>query len=52
MSVADGHVQANLVVLSKARALEFLVFCQRTPQPCPLLDVTLPGSPAPKLLAS
>lgn len=51
MGVADGHVQANLVVLPKAQAFEFLVFCQRNPQPCPLLDVTLPGSPVPQLLA-
>lgn len=51
MGVADGQVQANLVILPKAVAFEFLVFCQRNPKPCPLLDVTLPGSPVPELLA-
>lgn len=51
MGVADGHVQANLVVLPRDLAFEFLVFCQRNPKPCPLLDVTLPGSPVPELLA-
>lgn len=51
MGVADGHVQANLVVLPMAQAFEFLVFCQRNPKPCPLLDVTLPGSAVPQLLA-
>ncbi len=51
MGVADGHVQANLVVLPKEVAFDFLVFCQRNPKPCPLLDVTLPGSPVPELLA-
>ncbi len=51
MGVADGQVQANLVVLPKEAAFEFLVFCQRNPKPCPLLDVTLPGSPVPELLA-
>src|SRR5690606_3748157 len=51
MGVADGHVQANLVILPRAAAFEFLVFCQRNPKPCPLLDVTLPGSPVPELLA-
>lgn len=51
MGVADGQVQANLVVLPSDAAFEFLVFCQRNPKPCPLLDVTLPGSPVPELLA-
>lgn len=51
MGVADGHVQANLVVLPRDVAFEFMVFCQRNPKPCPLLDVTLPGSPVPALLA-
>ena len=51
MGVADGHVQANLVVLPRSVAFEFMVFCQRNPKPCPLLDVTLPGSPVPVLLA-
>ncbi|MFA7437923.1 putative hydro-lyase [Castellaniella sp.] len=51
MGVADGYVQANLVILPKDVAFDFLVFCQRNPKPCPLLDVTLPGSPTPELLA-
>ena len=44
---ALGHLQTNLVVLNKELAFEFLVFCQRNPKPCPLLDVTDPGSPDP-----
>jgi uncharacterized protein YcsI (UPF0317 family) len=51
MGVADTHVQANLVVLPRQVAFEFAVFCQRNPKPCPLLDITLPGSPVPELLA-
>lgn len=51
MGVADGQVQANLVILPEKVAFDFLVFCQRNPKPCPLLDVTLPGSPVPELLA-
>ncbi len=51
MGVADGYVQANLVILPKEVAFDFLVFCQRNPKPCPLLDVTRPGSPVPELLA-
>jgi uncharacterized protein YcsI (UPF0317 family) len=32
-------------------AFDFLLFCQRNPKPCPLLDVTEPGSPEPRLVA-
>ena len=45
--LARGHVQANLVVVSRDLAFDFLLFCQRNPKPCPLLDVTEPGSPEP-----
>src|SRR6476661_6331415 len=45
---ALGFVQANLVVLPKAWAFDFLLFCQRNPKPCPLLDVTEPGDPEPR----
>ncbi|WP_024821391.1 putative hydro-lyase [Aminobacterium mobile] len=49
--MARGYVQANLVVLPKDWAYDFLVFAQRNPKPCPLLDVTEPGDPEPKLIA-
>ncbi|WP_407675733.1 putative hydro-lyase [Peribacillus saganii] len=49
--VASGFVQANLVILKKDLAFEFLLFCQRNPKPCPILDVTEIGSPIPKLVA-
>src|SRR5262245_42857171 len=49
--VALGCVQANLVVLPKEQAFDFLLFCQRNPKPCPLLDVTEAGDPEPKLCA-
>ncbi len=49
--LALGHVQANLVVLPKAQAFDFLLFCQRNPKPCPLLDVTEAGDPEPKRCA-
>lgn len=42
-----GYVQANLVVLPKADAYDFLLFCQRNPRPCPLIEVTDVGSPEP-----
>ena len=43
--LAMGFVQANLVILPKEQAFDFLLFCQRNPKPCPLLDVTEPGDP-------
>jgi uncharacterized protein YcsI (UPF0317 family) len=49
--LALGHVQANLVVVPRDLAFDFLLFCQRNPKPCPLLDVTEPGSPEPRLVA-
>ncbi len=49
--IAKGFVQANLVVLPVDWALDFLLFCQRNPRPCPVLDVTEPGDPVPRSLA-
>jgi uncharacterized protein YcsI (UPF0317 family) len=49
--LALGFVQANLVVLPREWAFDFLLFCQRNPRPCPLLDVTEPGDPEPKHVA-
>ncbi|GGE24157.1 UPF0317 protein YcsI [Marinithermofilum abyssi] len=49
--MANGYTQANLVILRKDLAFEFLLFCQRNPKPCPVLDVTDPGSPIPQLVA-
>jgi len=45
--LAPGYVQANLVILPQAQAYDFLVFCQRNPKPCPLIEVTDPGNPEP-----
>src|SRR5438105_8965059 len=49
--LALGHVQANLVVVPRDLAFDFLLFCQRNPKPCPLLDVTELGSAEPRLVA-
>lgn len=51
VGLAPGYVQANLVVLPRDLAFDFLVFCFRNPKPCPVLDVCEPGSPEPKRLA-
>jgi len=45
--LALGFAQANLVVLTREIAYDFLVFCQRNPKPCPLIEVTDPGNPEP-----
>ena len=49
--IADGVAQANLVILPADWADEFLLFCQRNPKPCPLLEVLDVGDPVPKLTA-
>jgi len=45
--MAQGYVQANLVVLPRDLAFDFLLFCQRNPKPCPLLEVIEAGSSEP-----
>ena len=42
--LCPGYAQGNLVVLPKALAWDFLLFCQRNPKACPLLEVADAGS--------
>src|SRR2546428_6051906 len=49
--LGQNYVQANLAVLPRDLAFDFLLFCQRNPKPCPLLDVTEPGDPEPRGVA-
>lgn len=49
--LAAGHAQANLMIIPQSLAGDFLLFCQRNPKPCPLLDVTTPGDPVPRRAA-
>jgi uncharacterized protein YcsI (UPF0317 family) len=49
--MAPGFVQANLVILPRELAFDFLVFTQRNPKPCPLLEVVEAGSAEPRLMA-
>ena len=42
-----NYVQANLAVLPKEQAYDFLLFCQRNPRPCPLVEVCDVGSAEP-----
>ena len=43
--LAPGNVQANLVILPKALAHDFLRFAQANPKPCPVLAVSEAGDP-------
>ena len=38
--MCPGYAQANLVVLPKELAYDFLLFAQRNPKPCPILEVS------------
>ncbi len=42
--LAPGLTQCNLIALPRDWAWDFLLFAQRNPKPCPVLDVTDPGS--------
>ena len=41
---APGFTQCNLISLPREWAWDFLLYAQRNPKPCPVLDVTDPGS--------
>ena len=49
--LAMGYAQANLVILPQKYAFDFLLFCQRNPKPCPLLEVLEPGEFRTKVLS-
>ena len=42
--MADGYAQGNLVILPKEYAYDFLLYAQRNPKPCPILEVSDAGS--------
>ena len=45
---AFGNVQANLMIVPQEAAFDFLLFCQRNPKPCPLIEVLEAGVPSPQ----
>ncbi|MCF3955406.1 DUF1445 domain-containing protein, partial [Pseudomonas aeruginosa] len=47
--IAPGFTQANMIVLPRDWSFDFLLYAQRNPKPCPVLDVSDPGSPTPLL---
>ncbi len=42
--MCDGYAQANLIILPKDLAYDFLLFAQRNPKSCPILEVGDVGS--------
>ena len=51
LNACRNYAQNNLTIVPKDYAFEFLLFCQRNPRPCPVVDVTEPGFPYPKVVA-
>ncbi|GBD37112.1 hypothetical protein HRbin36_02242 [bacterium HR36] len=49
--LALGYIQANLVIIPREWAFDFLLFCQRNPRACPILEVTDPGCAEPRRCA-
>ncbi len=49
--MCPGYAQANLVVLPREQAYDFLLFAQRNPKPCPILEVSDMGSRTLKKIA-
>lgn len=49
--LCNGYVQCNLVIVPKDIAYDFLLFAQRNPKPCPILEVLDEGSREVKFLA-
>ena len=44
-AMADGYTQGNLAIIPERFALDFARFCQRNPQPCPMIGVSDTGNP-------
>ncbi|TJZ49732.1 putative hydro-lyase [Streptomyces piniterrae] len=42
--LAPGHTQVNVLTVPREYAYDVLLFAQRNPVPCPVLEVTDPGS--------
>lgn len=45
---AYGMVQTNLMIVPKEAAFDFLLFCERNPKPCPLIEVLEAGVYVPR----
>ncbi|WP_163527048.1 putative hydro-lyase [Halobacillus ihumii] len=47
--MCDNYLQANMIILPKEYAFEFLLFCQRNPRSCPIVDVLEEGVTQPQI---
>lgn len=50
--LCKSHVQGNMIILPKEWAFDFLLFAQRNPKSCPILDVTEVGNYEPINIAA
>ncbi len=50
--MCNGYAQANLCILPKELAFDFLLFCTRNPKPCPVLEVGDVGKKEFKFMAA
>ena len=50
--ICVGYTNANLCIVPKELAYDFLLFCQRNPKPCPALEVLDSGDPIVRQLAN
>lgn len=46
-----GYAQATFVSVPQRNALDFMIFCERNPQPCPILEIVDPGTTTLRTLA-
>jgi len=51
VGAVPGYVQTNLAILPRDVAFDFLLFCQRNPKPCPVIEVIEAGEVEPKRTA-
>lgn len=49
--ICVGYTNANLCIVPRDLAYDFLLFCQRNPKPCPVLEVLDAGDPIVRALA-
>lgn len=50
--LCPGFAQANLIILPKEQAYDFLLFAQRNPKPCPILEVLEVGEKFTRTIAN
>jgi uncharacterized protein YcsI (UPF0317 family) len=49
--MAPQNVQTNLAILPEEYAFDFLLYCQRNPQACPVIEVLQPGIAEPSFVS-